>query len=117
MLAGVLFHAALAYSPLTSRVSPTADRQHSAWVDVVEWGPHLVRMPLFFLVAGSFAGWTLERCGGVTLARLPYLPGLPSRLARRRLLSPRSPGSGPALASRPVLLSCWVEQPSQERMK
>ena len=69
MLAGVLFHAALAYSPLMNGSFPTADRQHSVWVDVVVWGLHLVRMPLFFLVAGFFAGWTLERRGGVALAR------------------------------------------------
>ena len=55
MLAGVLFHAALAYSPLMSGVFPTADRQNSVWVDVVVWGLHLVRMPLFFFVAGFFA--------------------------------------------------------------
>lgn len=69
MLAGVLFHAALAYSPLMHRVFPTADRQHSVWVDVVIWALHLVRMPLFFLVAGYFTSWTLERQGGGALAR------------------------------------------------
>lgn len=69
MLAGVLFHAALAYSPLMSGFFPTADRQNSVWVDVVVWGLHLVRMPLFFLVAGFFAAWTLARRGGVELAR------------------------------------------------
>jgi glucan biosynthesis protein C len=69
MLAGVLFHAALAYSPLMNGFFPTADRQHSAWVDAVVWGLHLVRMPLFFLVAGFFAAWTLARRGGAGLAR------------------------------------------------
>ena len=69
MLAGVLFHAALAYSPLMSGFFPTADRQNSVWVDVVVWGLHLVRMPLFFLVAGFFAAWTLARRGGAALAR------------------------------------------------
>ena len=53
MLAGVLFHAALAYSPLMHGFWPLADRQASAGVDAVVWGMHLVRMPLFFLVAGS----------------------------------------------------------------
>jgi glucan biosynthesis protein C len=69
MLAGVFFHAALAYSPLMSGFFPTADRQNSAWVDGVVWGLHLVRMPLFFLVAGFFAAWVLENRGGAALLR------------------------------------------------
>jgi glucan biosynthesis protein C len=69
MLAGVFFHAALAYSPLMSGFFPTADRQNSEWVDVVVWALHLVRMPLFFLVAGFFAAWLLEKRGGAALAR------------------------------------------------
>src|SRR3546814_3362750 len=69
MLAGVFFHAALAYSPVMSGFFPTADRQTSAWVDVVVWGLHLVRMPLFFLVAGFFAAWVIDRRGGTALAR------------------------------------------------
>ncbi len=84
MLAGVLFHAALAYSPLMHGFWPPADRQSSAWVDVVVWGLHLVRMPLFFLVAGFFAAWMLARRGGAALARqrlrrilLPFLVAWP----------------------------------------
>ncbi|TNJ33216.1 hypothetical protein E1B00_13025 [Arenimonas terrae] len=69
MLAGVFFHAALAYSPLMSGFFPTADRQNSVWVDGVAWGLHLVRMPLFFLVAGFFAAWLLQQRGGAALAR------------------------------------------------
>lgn len=69
MLAGVFFHAALAYSPLMSGFFPTADRQNSAWVDGFAWGLHLVRMPLFFLVAGFFAAWVLEQRGGAALLR------------------------------------------------
>ena len=84
MLAGVFFHAALAYSPLMHGFFPTADRQNSVWVDVVVWGMHLVRMPLFFLVAGYFAAWVIQRRGGVALARqrmrrilLPFLVAWP----------------------------------------
>lgn len=84
MLAGVGFHAALAYSPLMQPIFPTADRQSSAAVDAVVWGLHLVRMPLFFLVAGFFAAWVLARRGGVALARqrvrrvlLPFLVAWP----------------------------------------
>ena len=84
MLAGVFFHAALAYSPLMHGFFPTADRDNSAWVDAVVWGLHLVRMPLFFLVAGFFAAWVIARRGGVALARqrlrriaLPFLVAWP----------------------------------------
>lgn len=69
MLAGVVFHAALAYSPMMQGFWPAADRQSSAWIDTVVWGLHLVRMPLFFLVAGFFAAWLLARRGGAALAR------------------------------------------------
>ncbi|MAL03785.1 MAG: hypothetical protein CL625_05870 [Arenimonas sp.] len=84
MLAGVFFHAALAYSPLMHGFWPLADRQSSAWVDGMVWGLHLVRMPLFFLVAGFFAAWIASRRGGVALARqrvrrilLPFLVAWP----------------------------------------
>ncbi|MGY6519320.1 MAG: acyltransferase family protein [Lysobacteraceae bacterium] len=84
MLAGVLFHAALAHSPLMHGFWPTADRQHSAWVDGAAWGLHLVRMPLFFLIAGFFAAWTLQRRnpGGLVWQRLrrialPFVVALP----------------------------------------
>lgn len=84
MLAGVLFHAALAYSPLMQGFFPTADRQNSAWVDGVVWGLHLVRMPLFFLVAGFFAAWVIARRGQGGLFRqrlrriaLPFLVAWP----------------------------------------
>lgn len=84
MLAGVFFHAALAFSPLMQGFFPTADRQNSVWVDAVVWGLHLVRMPLFFLVAGFFAAWVIERRGGMAFARqrvrriaLPFLVAWP----------------------------------------
>ncbi|MGE4070301.1 MAG: acyltransferase family protein [Lysobacterales bacterium] len=63
MLAGVLFHAALAYSPLAHPLFPTADRQSSVLVDVLVWFPHLFRMPLFFLVAGFFTALLVQRRG------------------------------------------------------
>lgn len=63
MMTGVLFHAALAYSPLLHAFWPTADRRHSAWVDALIWLPHLVRMPLFFVVAGFFTAWLIARRG------------------------------------------------------
>lgn len=63
MLAGVAFHAALAYSPLMQPWFPTADRQSWWGVDALIWLPHLVRMPLFFVVAGFFAAWLAQRRG------------------------------------------------------
>ncbi|MFY2763936.1 acyltransferase family protein [Arenimonas sp. MALMAid1274] len=84
MLAGVAFHAMLAYSPLMHPIFPTADRQMSPAVDGVAWALHLVRMPLFFLVAGFFAAWVIARRGGAALARqrvrrilLPFLVAWP----------------------------------------
>jgi glucan biosynthesis protein C len=63
MLAGVLFHAALAYSPLAHPVFPTADRDNAAIVDWVIWFVHLFRMPLFFFLAGYFTAMQVERRG------------------------------------------------------
>lgn len=84
MLAGVLFHAALAFSPLLQPYWPTADRESSAIVDALAWLSHLVRMPLFFLVSGFFTAWLVARRGMAGLARqrvrrilLPLLVALP----------------------------------------
>lgn len=63
MLAGVVFHAALAYSPLLHPLFPTADRQNAFVVDVLAWFLHLFRMPLFFVVAGFFAALLVKRRG------------------------------------------------------
>jgi peptidoglycan/LPS O-acetylase OafA/YrhL len=63
MLAGVVFHAALAYSPLMHPVWPLADAGGSIMVDVVAWFPHLFRMPLFFVIAGFFAALLVARRG------------------------------------------------------
>ncbi len=63
MLSGVLFHAALAYSPLAHDFVPTADRVSSTAVDVSIWFLHLFRMPLFFVVAGFFAAMLVAKRG------------------------------------------------------
>lgn len=63
MLSGVLFHAALAYSPLAHAFIPTADRVSSTSVDVCIWFLHLFRMPLFFVVAGFFAAMLVAKRG------------------------------------------------------
>ncbi len=84
MLGGVFFHAALAYSPSLNPFWPTADRQNWVGVDVLIWLPHLVRMPLFFLVAGYFTALVLARRGMGGLARqrvrrilIPFLVAWP----------------------------------------
>jgi glucans biosynthesis protein C len=64
MLAGIFFHAALAYSPMSHSIWPTAD-QHSHWLfDVFAWGSHLFRMPVFFVMAGFFCALVLQQRGG-----------------------------------------------------
>jgi peptidoglycan/LPS O-acetylase OafA/YrhL len=84
MLAGVVFHAALAYSPLMHAIWPPADAGRSIFVDVVAWFLHMFRMPLFFVVAGYFAallvarrgigGLFRNRCARVLLPLLLFLP-------------------------------------------
>jgi glucans biosynthesis protein C len=63
MLTGVLFHAALAYSPLAHAFVPTADREPSVAIDLCIWFLHMFRMPLFFLVAGFFAAMLVAKRG------------------------------------------------------
>ncbi|MCU0756355.1 MAG: acyltransferase family protein [Xanthomonadales bacterium] len=84
MLTGVLFHAALAYSPLMQGWWLTADRQSWWGVDALIWLPHLIRMPLFFLIAGYFTALLLARDGMSGLARqrvrrilIPFLVAWP----------------------------------------
>ena len=78
MMAGVLFHASLAYSPLLHGFWLTADASHSVWVDLLAWFSHLFRMPLFFVVAGCFTAALVSRHG---------LGGM-LRLRARRVLLP-----------------------------
>lgn len=63
MLAGVLFHAALAYSPLVHNFWSTADPDKSITLDALSWFSHLFRMPLFFLLSGFLALMLLEKRG------------------------------------------------------
>ena len=63
MLAGVVFHAALAYSPLMHPIWPVADAGRAVAVDALAWFLHMFRMPLFFVVAGYFAALLVARRG------------------------------------------------------
>lgn len=123
MLAGVLFHAALAYSPLLRPLWPLADRESSVAVDAVVWGLHLVRMPLFFLVAGFFAAWVIARRGGTALARQRVRRILvPFLLAWPLVWWSLSASTGWAAANvqhpSPVLLMIreWMQQPDPPRL-
>ncbi len=63
MIAGVFFHAALAYSPMLHTFWLSADSQQSPLVDMVGFFMHLFRMPLFFLIAGFFAAYLVAKRG------------------------------------------------------
>lgn len=63
MLLGIFFHAALAYSPLMANLWLAANPEQSQAMDMFAWFTHLFRMPLFFLIAGFFAQFLLERRG------------------------------------------------------
>lgn len=62
MLTGVVFHASLAHSPMLHFFWLTADQSAPA-IDVFAWFSHLFRMPVFFLIAGFFASFLLEKRG------------------------------------------------------
>jgi glucans biosynthesis protein C len=63
MIAGVFFHAALAYSPMLHGMWLTADTQQSTVVDWISWFTHLFRMPLFFVIAGFFVAYLITKRG------------------------------------------------------
>jgi glucan biosynthesis protein C len=61
-----------------------ADRQSWGGVDALIWLPHLIRMPLFFVVSGFFTAWLLDRRGMIGMMRqrarrilVPMLVALP----------------------------------------
>lgn len=73
MLAGVVFHAGLAYSVLLHQFWPTADVGQSVSVDVFLWFSHLFRMPLFFVVAGFFAALLAAKQGIGSMLRNRFM--------------------------------------------
>lgn len=84
MLAGIFFHAALAYSPMLHNYWLSADSQQAPVVDVIGFFMHLFRMPLFFLIAGFFAAYLVATrgMGGFMVNRakrvlLPFVIFLP----------------------------------------
>lgn len=88
MIGGIFFHAALAYSPMLSSVWLTSDVQSSSAMDAAAWFSHLFRMPLFFLIAGFFSCYLIQKRGlkGFLKNRavrvlIPFVVFLPAVLA------------------------------------
>lgn len=84
MLAGVFFHAGLAYSPMYQAVWFSADQVNSRYVEYLVNFFHIFRMPLFFVIAGFFAALLVQRkgLGGMLKNRsgrilLPFILFLP----------------------------------------
>ena len=84
MLLGIFFHAAIAYSPMFQEVWLPANSSTSLAMDAVAWFTHLFRMPLFFLIAGFFTCYMIEKrgIGGLLKNRalriaLPFIIFLP----------------------------------------
>jgi peptidoglycan/LPS O-acetylase OafA/YrhL len=84
MIGGLFFHAMLAYSPALTQFWLTADREQSVIIDIVGWFSHLFRMPLFFVIAGFFAAYLVNKrgMGGMMTNRakrvlLPFVIFLP----------------------------------------
>lgn len=118
MLAGVVFHAALAYSPFIHDYWPTADAGGSAAVDAVAWYGHMFRMPLFFVIAGFFAALLVRKrgIGGMLRNRvarvlLPFLIFLPLVVGALNWLTTEAASSTRNLS--PVL--AWVKQTTIEQ--
>jgi glucan biosynthesis protein C len=61
MLLGVVFHAALAYSPRLNESWFTSDQQNSILLEFSVYFLHLFRMPLFFFISGFFALMMIEK--------------------------------------------------------
>ena len=117
MLAGVVFHAALAYSPLMHPIWPLADAGRSIAVDAVAWFLHLFRMPLFFVVAGFFAALLVARRGMAGLFRnraarvlLPLLLFLPLVLTSMHWLTMQAIANAAHPSPALVWMRGWIEQ-------
>ena len=63
MLAGIFFHASLAYAAPLNDFWFITDRNDSSLLTIFAWGSHAFRMPLFFLIAGYFGHLLTEKRG------------------------------------------------------
>lgn len=63
LLVGILFHAAMAYSPMAADLWPAANQETSMSIAFLALFTHMFRMPLFILISGFFAHMLLEKRG------------------------------------------------------
>ncbi|WP_152087857.1 acyltransferase family protein [Pseudoalteromonas sp. A25] len=63
LLLGIIYHAALAYSPFMQNLWFTADPKSNYAFDLLSHWLHLFRMPAFFIIAGFFAHLLLAAKG------------------------------------------------------
>jgi len=63
MMLGIFFHAAVAYNPMMANLWITASNEQSIVLEIFAWFSHLFRMPLFFVIAGFFALFLIEKRG------------------------------------------------------
>lgn len=63
LLAGVLFHVGFGFNVITAGVWPTANTETSMIFDYWTYFLHTFRMPLFFLIAGFFAHYLVQKRG------------------------------------------------------
>lgn len=122
MLAGVLFHAGLAYSVLLHGFWPTADVHPSVIVDIVAWFSHLFRMPLFFLVAGFFTALLVAKRGVYGMLRnrfarvlLPFILFWPVVYAAMTWLTVHAANNVEHLSPLLVLVKTWMADPTPPR--
>lgn len=65
MIWGVFYHALFSFAPMESQNWFAADIAKANWVDSLLFLSHIVRMPLFFMLAGFFALFLIEKRGGM----------------------------------------------------
>lgn len=63
LIAGILLHVGIAYSALFHELWPMSDTLASRAMDNILWFIHCFRMPLFFLIAGFFAHYLVQKRG------------------------------------------------------
>ncbi|BDF93891.1 acyltransferase family protein [Pseudoalteromonas sp. KAN5] len=84
LLLGIVFHAALAYSPFFSNIWFTADPSTHRLFDYITHSLHLFRMPLFFIIAGFCSALLIAKSSSQHFLRhrskhilLPFIVFLP----------------------------------------
>ncbi|KID55120.1 hypothetical protein JF50_25290 [Pseudoalteromonas luteoviolacea] len=88
LLLGVVFHAALAYSPYFHNIWLSADPSQAGIFDVLTHWLHLFRMPVFFVIAGFCSALIITKKDATTFIKqrlkrllLPFLIFLPLVIA------------------------------------